>query len=69
DSTLESSIHLLGLLADFVVDGGLIGLVAECLDGLGSREFVEALARGFGAGYEGELVKRVKRVLESKRVA
>jgi len=69
DSTLESSIHLLGLLADFVVDGGLIGLVAECLDGLGSREFVEALTRGFGAGYEGKLLEKVKGVLESRRVA
>ena len=69
DSTLESSIHLLSLLADFAVDGGLIGLVAECREGLGSKEFVEALAKGFGAGYEGELIERIKEVLENRKVA
>ncbi|OYT68011.1 MAG: hypothetical protein B6U65_00985 [Candidatus Wolframiiraptor sp. EX4484-121] len=69
DSTLESSIHLLDLLADFVVDGGLVGLVAECRGGLGSKEFVEALVGGSGSGYEGELVERVKEVLENRRVA
>ena len=69
DSTLESSIHLLSLLADFVVDGGLVGLVAECREGLGSKEFVEALAKGSGAGYEGELVERIKEVSENRRIA
>lgn len=69
DSTLESSIHLLSILADLVVDGGLVGLVAECREGLGSKEFVEALAKGSVAGYEGELVERVRKVSENKRIA
>jgi len=43
--------------------------VAECREGLGSREFVEALAKGSGAGYEGELVERIKEVSENRRIA
>ena len=69
DSTLESSIHLLSLLADFVIDGGLIGLVAECREGLGSKEFITALAKEFGTGYEGEIVGSIREVLKNRRVA
>lgn len=69
DSTFQSTLHLLGLLRESVIDGGLIGLVAECGGGLGSKEFLEALLRGDGRGLDAEAIRLVKEISENKRIA
>lgn len=43
DSTLESSLHIVNLVVEGVKDGGLIGLISECREGLGSKTFIESL--------------------------
>ena len=69
DSTFQSILHLFGLLRESVVEGGLIGVVAECKEGLGSGELLEALLRGGGRGLEAEAIKLVKDVMENRRIA
>ena len=69
DSTLQSILHLIGLLRESVVEGGLIGIIAECREGLGSREFLEALLRGGGRGLDREAIELVKDVMENRRIA
>jgi len=69
DSTLQNVLHLLGLLKDSVVEGGLIGIIAECKDGLGSDSFLESLLKGGGRGLERGLIELAKEVAEEKRVA
>ncbi|MCS7132579.1 MAG: hypothetical protein NZ918_02510 [Aigarchaeota archaeon] len=68
DSTFQSIIHLFGLLRESVIEEGLIGLVAECGEGLGSREFFGALLGG-GRGLDAEAIRLVKDVSESRRMA
>jgi len=43
DSTLESSLHIVNLVSSGVKDGGLIGLISECREGLGSNVFIKSL--------------------------
>ncbi|MCD6536024.1 MAG: hypothetical protein J7K49_03220 [Thaumarchaeota archaeon] len=69
DSTLQSILHLIGLLRESVIEGGLIGIIAECREGLGSREFLEALLRGGGRGLDREAIELVKDVMENRRIA
>lgn len=69
DSTLQSILHVFGLLRDAVLDGGLVGLVAECGGGLGSKEFLEALLRGGGRGLDAEAIKLLKEMSENRRMA
>lgn len=69
DSTLQSILHLVGLLWESVIEGGLIGIVAECGEGLGSREFFETILRGGGNGLDAEVIKLIKEVSENRRIA
>lgn len=69
DASLESSAHILRLLSEAVVEGGLIGLIAECSRGLGSKGFVEALAGVGGRGLQAAVAGLLKEVLGPRRVA
>lgn len=69
DASLESSIHLLGLVSQMVEEGGLIGLVTECSLGLGSKGFLEALLGRGGSLLQSFLANLLRTVLESRRVA
>ena len=69
DASLESSIHLLGLVSQMVEEGGLVGLIAECSLGLGSQGFLEALLGRGGSRLQTSLASLLRTVLESRRVA
>ncbi|MCS7126503.1 MAG: hypothetical protein NZ929_06315 [Aigarchaeota archaeon] len=71
DSTLESSLHLIRLVSDGVVEGGLIGLIGECGRGLGSTEFIEALFSQEISrdALSGKILKIVKEVVDVKKLA
>jgi len=68
DSTLQSVIHILGLLRSAVIDEGLIALVAECKSGVGSNLFLKMLLQGNGRGLDWELIKLAREVVNEKRV-
>lgn len=69
DAALQYVIHVLGLLRDAVVDEGLIALVAECGNGVGSSRFLEMLIHGFGRGLESELIRLAREIVDERRVA
>ncbi len=71
DSTLEDSLHIVSLVCGGVRDGGLIGLVSECREGLGSNVFIKAL---FSHSFEEDslgvkALKRVADLLSRKKLA
>ncbi len=68
DSSLQQVAHVVGLLKDSVNEEGLIGIIAECGRGLGSRSFLDALFGGGGAPLDRELVKLLRKVSEERRV-
>lgn len=63
DSTLEDSLHIVNLVKEGVREGGLIGLISECKEGLGSNIFIKAL---FSQILEEDVlgVKALKKVIE-----
>ncbi len=69
DSSLQQVAHIAGLLKDSVKEGGLIGVIAECGRGLGSRSFMEALFGGGGTLLDRELVRLLKKASEERRIA
>ncbi|MEN2975187.1 MAG: hypothetical protein ABDH32_06395 [Candidatus Caldarchaeales archaeon] len=71
DSTLESSLHMVGLVSQTIVEGGLIGLVAECRKALGSVKFVEALFSQNASGdtLSEKILKMVRELAEVKKLA
>jgi len=68
DHTLQSVIHILGLLENAVIDEGLIAVIAECKGGVGSSLFLKMLLQGNGSGLDWELIKLAKKVVENRRV-
>jgi hypothetical protein len=71
DSTLESSLHVVNLVCGGVKDGGLIGLISECREGLGSSVFIKAL---FSHSFEEDslgvkALKSVTDLLSRKKLA
>jgi len=71
DSTLEDSLHVADLVYGGVKDGGLIGLISECREGLGSNVFIKAL---FSHSFEEDslgvrALKRVAGLLSRKKLA
>ncbi len=71
DSTLESCLHIVDLVDEGVKDGGLIGLISECREGLGSYTFVSSLfsknLREDNLGVKA--LMRVMNILERKKLA
>ncbi len=69
DSTFQLIAHIIGLLRDSVIDGGLVGLVAECSRGLGSRSFMEAVLGSGGTPLDRALARLIQEASEDKRIA
>lgn len=69
DSTFQLIAHVIGLLGDSVINGGLIGLMAECGHGLGSKSFTEAILGSGGAQLDRALVKLIREISVDKRIA
>jgi hypothetical protein len=69
DSSFQLVAHVIGLLRDSVVDGGLIGLVAECSRGLGSKSFMEAVLGVGGAPLDHALAKLIREASGDRRIA
>jgi hypothetical protein len=69
DSSFQLIAHVIGLLRNSVVDGGLIGLVAECSRGLGSKSFIEAVLSGGGTPPDRALVRMIQETSSDKRIA
>lgn len=69
DSSFQQVAHVVGLLEESVKDGGLIGVIAECKRGLGSREFLEAAFGDRGSPLDRELIRLLRRVSEGRRIA
>lgn len=69
DSAFQLVAHVLGLLKDSVIEGGLIGLVAECGRGLGSKSFMEAVFGGGGTPLDHAIAELVRGVSDERRVA
>lgn len=71
DSTLESSLHIVNLVSSGVKDGGLIGLISECREGLGSNVFIKSLfSHSFEEDSLGvETLRKVVDLLSRKKLA
>ena len=69
DSSLQSIAHTIGMLKDSVMDEGMIGIIAECKNGLGSTSFIEALLAKGGSPLEKALANLMRDVLSEKRIA
>lgn len=71
DSTLESCLHIVDLVDEGVKDGGLIGLISECREGLGSYTFISSLfSKNIGEDNLGvKALTRVMNILERKKLA
>jgi hypothetical protein len=69
DSTFQLVAHVIGLLRGSVVDGGLIGLVAECSRGLGSKSFMEAVLGAGGAPLDRALARMIREASGNRRIA
>ncbi len=69
DSSFQQVAHVVGLLEESVKDGGLIGVIAECKRGLGSKEFLEAAFGDRGSLLDQELMRLLRRVSEERRIA
>lgn len=63
DSTLEDSLHIINLVSEGVREGGLIGLISECREGLGGNVFIKAL---FSQTFEEDVlsVKTLRKITE-----
>ncbi|MEM3494414.1 MAG: hypothetical protein QXW31_01615 [Nitrososphaerota archaeon] len=71
DSTLEDSLHIVNLVCEGVREGGLIGLISECREGLGSSVFIKALlSKTFEEDTLGvKTLKKTMELLEKKKLA
>ncbi|MEM3922486.1 MAG: hypothetical protein QXI18_01925 [Nitrososphaerota archaeon] len=69
DSSFQLIAHIIGLLRDSVVDGGLIGLVAECSRGLGSKSFMEAILDGGGTQLDRALARLIRAIPGDRKIA
>lgn len=69
DSSFQQVAHVVGLLEEAVREDGLIGVIAECKKGLGSREFLEAAFGDRGGILDREIIQLLKEVSEKKRIA
>jgi hypothetical protein len=69
DSSFQLIAHVIGLLRSSVVDGGLIGLVAECGRGLGSKSFTEAVLGIGGTPLDHALAKLIREASGDRRIA
>jgi len=69
DSSFQQVAHVVGLLEEAVKEDGLIGVIAECKSGLGSKEFLEAAFGARGGLLDQELIRLLKRVSEERRIA
>lgn len=68
DSTLESSLHVVGLGLAAVEEGGLIGVMAECVEGLGEAGLTQAFSLP-GEGLWTELTRLFAKVRAERKVA
>jgi len=69
DTSFQLIAHVIGLLRDTVVDDGLIGLIAECSRGLGSKSFMEAVLGGGGTPLDRALARMIRETSTSKKIA
>jgi|GEM_PF-1061791 len=68
DASFQLIAHVIGLLKDAVVDDGLIGLVAECSRGLGSKSFMEAVLGCGGTPLDRALARMIQEASTNRRI-
>lgn len=69
DSTLENTLHILKLVYKGVREDGVIGLVAECREGVGGKDFMEKLFKINNENIRDIYIEIFREVLKNRRAS